>query len=469
MRHFAQWVVAGVWVTGLGLAGCTASSGDAGRGGAGAGGSTASGTNGPTFHKDVEPLLQAHCLSCHSEGQIGGFSLAAYDDAKKLAPLIAMRTASGTMPPFPAQETDECHPRGAWRNDPRLSADQIAMLKAWSDAGAPEGDPKDAPPPFVLAEPGLPNPSLEITAPAPITVTGGGKDQFVCVVYDPQLTETKWLDGLHFVAGNAKVAHHALLFRAPRADVAAQSGGQSQYPCFGAPPGTLLNAWAPGSVPLELPANIGMQMGKDDLIVIQMHYHPRATDEVDQSKVQLRFASSAPKWSYITALIGNAATAADGLLPDPDDKGAPEFLIPANKTSHTEEMTYTIKESDTPVALPILAVGTHMHYVGVDMKFSIERATGNAAQPANECLVETPHWDFNWQRWYQYDLPVESLPTVGPGDTLRMRCTYDNSMQNPFVAQALKDQGLSAPRDVSLGEMTLDEMCLGVAGILVPN
>lgn len=451
------------------VSGCSQSNGDAGHGGAGAGQSTGtSAVNGPTFHKDVEPLLQQHCLSCHTDGQIGGFSLAAYADAKKMSGLIVAKTSKGEMPPFPAQATSECTPRAGWKNDPRLSAEQIAMLKTWSDNGAPEGDPKDAPPPFVLTEPGLANPAMEISAPEPTTVSGT-TDQFVCVVYDPKLSGTQYLDGLHFVAQNTKIAHHALLFRAPRADVAKDSGGKNQYPCFGAPPGTLLNAWAPGSVPLELPADVGMELGASDVIVIQMHYHPRGVDDSDQSKIQLRFTAQKPKWSYMTALIGNAGSAADGLLPDPDDVGAPEFKIPANKAQHVEEMTYTIKPSDTPVALPILAVGTHMHYVGVDMKFSIERATPTDVQPAQECLVQTPHWDFNWQRWYQYDLDIPALPKVGPGDTLRMRCTYDNTMKNPFVAKALSDQGLSAPRDVSLGEMTLDEMCLGVAGILVPN
>jgi hypothetical protein len=42
---------------------------------------------------------------------------------------------------------------------------------------------------------------------------------------------------------------------------------------------------------------------------------------------------------------------------------------------------------------------------------------------------------------------------------------YDNSMENQFVVNALKQQGLSAPRDVYMGETTLDEMCLGAFGI----
>ena len=48
---------------------------------------------------------------------------------------------------------------------------------------------------------------------------------------------------------------------------------------------------------------------------------------------------------------------------------------------------------------------------------------------------------------------------------MRIRCTYDNTIDNPDLAGALAEQGLDAPTDVVLGEGTLDEMCL--AGIAV--
>lgn len=52
-----------------------------------------------------------------------------------------------------------------------------------------------------------------------------------------------------------------------------------------------------------------------------------------------------------------------------------------------------------------------------------------------------------------------------PGDYLYLRCTYDNSMSNPYVVEALAQQRLDAPVPVFLGEETLDEMCLGVFGV----
>ena len=91
------------------------------------------------------------------------------------------------------------------------------------------------------------------------------------------------------------------------------------------------------------------------------------------------------------------------------------------------------------------------------------------AQPADECLLHTPYYDFSWQRGYVYDLPIEDLPIVRPGDRLNMRCTYNNSLENPAVSKALSESGISAPIEVVLGDETLDEMCLFVGQFLTKN
>ncbi|HTJ84767.1 MAG TPA: hypothetical protein VL400_23770 [Polyangiaceae bacterium] len=432
---------------------------------------TGSSSGGPssdvTFHKDIEPILHKTCLGCHRVDQIAGFSLESYEDAKAMSGLMAAQVEARLMPPFHAADTDQCKPTHGFLDDPRLSDDEVALFRAWDDAGAPEGDPADAPPAYVPEDQQLPDTDLEMT-PASGETVDGDDDIFQCVVYDPALTEDKWLDGINIVPGNRKVAHHALLFRVSRADAAAASGGQERFDCFGAPGADLIGAWAPGAKPLELPTDVGMQLTTDDVIVVQMHYHPTGdTSEVDKSSIQLRYIDATPKWSFQFALLGNASSASEGLLADPDDRGEPEFRIPAGAKSHTEDMEFTIPE--TGIEVPVLLVGTHMHYVGYDGRFSVTRANPGPSELADECFVETPAWDFNWQRGYMYDAPISDLPTISTGDVVHMHCEYNNTMGNRFVQQALEQQGLSAPQDVSLGETTLDEMCLGVLGYLLPN
>jgi hypothetical protein len=116
--------------------------------------------------------------------------------------------------------------------------------------------------------------------------------------------------------------------------------------------------------------------------------------------------------------------------------------------------------------LRIYGAGTHMHYVGRGMRVSLTHAATNET----ECLIETPSWDFNWQRGYAYDASaLTDLSTIEQGDVLHLRCQYDNTMGNPFVAAALKEQDLPSPVPVRLGEDTLDEMCLTGLGIIYPR
>src|SRR5579863_7144143 len=67
-----------------------------------------------TCHKDVEPILQAHCQSCHRPGQTAPMSLLSYDSARPWAKAMKNAVLTRKMP-------------------------------QWADAGAPEGDPRAAP------------------------------------------------------------------------------------------------------------------------------------------------------------------------------------------------------------------------------------------------------------------------------------------------------------------------------------
>src|SRR5437879_1715523 len=83
---------------------------------------------GPTFHKDVEAILQQHCQTCHSPGHIAPFSLLTYADAKSVSGLMEKDTTAKIMPPWAAMSTDECTPRFGWKDDHCLSDDEIKAI-----------------------------------------------------------------------------------------------------------------------------------------------------------------------------------------------------------------------------------------------------------------------------------------------------------------------------------------------------
>jgi hypothetical protein len=438
---------------------------------------------GPTFHKDVEPILQKSCMGCHSTGNIAPFALTAYENVKPIAALIASTTRAGTMPPFAVQNTDECTTRFPWKGDIRLSAKELDLLEAWSKAGAPEGDPKDAPSAFVPKSPDLTGKTLEVKPKTPY-VTSGDKDEFRCFVMDPGLTEDTYLNGLQVVPGNSKVVHHAVIMIDKDRQAEKLAGPDGSYPCAGAalPPGKLIDAWAPGSDAIDLPAGVGYPLAKGSLVTMQIHYHPAGTTAApDATRLQLRLDKAKPKYGFSYRFVGNFDFPVNqigmGLLPDPADPKDVKFLIPANSTKHVETEQFTVLGPNPelppfliyPPGARVFSHFLHMHYLGFDQKITLSRATEAPGKPKEECLVHAPGWDFSWQRNYAYDAPIDALPTLEPGDVIRVRCTYNNTTSNPYVAKALAESHMSKPIDVTYGEgETFDEMCLVGLSLIYP-
>jgi hypothetical protein len=436
-----------------------------------------------TFHKDVERILQQSCQPCHVTGGIAPFSLANYGEARPYAALIAAQTSAGRMPPWGAVESAGCAPRFKWKNDVRLTTDAIATLQGWSDQGALEGNPQDAPPPITPVPITLGGAQLELAPSAPYAIVDPAADQFRCFVLDPMLAATSYIDGTFIVPGNPSIVHHALVFADPaRASEALVTDASTRsYDCFGGPGfsnTSLVTAWAPGGVPIEYPADVGAQIDPGTLLVMQVHYHPHsatASLAPDQTKLELRFATSKPGHLASTLLLGNfnsaVATTGNlagiGLLPGPDDPASgPVFDIPPNVKGHTETMQVTVPAGSP--SFRIVGVAGHEHYVGSSVDITLTRRNpAERAAPASDCLLSIPKWDFDWQRFYAYDTPLDALPTAAPGDVLRITCTYDNTMGNTRLASSLRERALSVPQDVKLGETTLDEMCLG-AFLLIP-
>lgn len=425
-----------------------------------------------TWSEHIAPLVAEKCNGCHQAGGIAPLSFESYELAHDWAGRMLLNVEAGTMPPWGARDTDECNPRFEWKDDPRLDDFETNLLRAWVEAGAPEGDPELAAPLPEVASLALQGADLHLAIPAPVEVSGDS-DRFVCFSIDPELAADTWIDGVQVNPGNEAIVHHVLIFADLEGASAAKAGAQGHYDCFGGPgiegDLQLLGAWAPGALPALTPPGVALPLRGGTRLVMQVHYHPTGAGvEVDaDTSVDIRFATQEPEYEGALALIGNfdradieeAGGLGFGLMRGPGDSAmGPEFVIPPNVNDHTETQRFRIPDGSP--TYHIWGAGTHMHYVGRDMKIDIQRAEG-----LDECLVQTPEWDFNWQRMYYYDTPIENTPTARAGDVLRMRCTYDNSMDNVFVREALAARGATSPLEVRLGEETLDEMCLGVFGI----
>ena len=88
----------------------------------------------PTFTRDVAPILQLHCQTCHRPGEAAPFSLLTYEQARPWAKAIKYAVLEKKMPPWFADPQF-----GKFSNDATLTQSDVQTLVAWVDAGAPLG------------------------------------------------------------------------------------------------------------------------------------------------------------------------------------------------------------------------------------------------------------------------------------------------------------------------------------------
>jgi hypothetical protein len=157
----------------------------------------------PTFHKDVQPILQKNCESCHRPGQIGPFSMRTYQELRPWVRAIKTAVVSRRMPPWLADPA-----YGHFNNNRALSQADIDMIAAWADGGAREGDPSDAPSAIDWPEGGFQiKPDVVVDIPA-YDVPATGVIEWVRIAMPAPFKEDTWVTSVEFMPGVPEVVHH---------------------------------------------------------------------------------------------------------------------------------------------------------------------------------------------------------------------------------------------------------------------
>ena len=208
---------------------------------------------GPTFTKDIAPILQENCQGCHRAGQIGPMPLLSYEDTRPWAKSIKKQVAARKMPPYFA------HPSSLpMKSDLNLTDQELNTIVAWVDQGAPKGDPADMPEPRVFDsfEGGwmLKQPDLVLQPLEPFNVGKELDDEYRCYRVPLSLDHDVWLKGVEFKPGDSKVVHHIILFEDVAGRFAAKDDATPEPGCECKDMDTilagtkLLKMWAPGNV-----------------------------------------------------------------------------------------------------------------------------------------------------------------------------------------------------------------------------
>lgn len=386
-----------------------------------------------TYSEQIAPIIYQTCTGCHRPGQIAPFTLMNYDDTVRHALTVNSTVQTRYMPPW--------KPEPGWmpyRDERRLTPEQIALIQQWLADGAPQGDPSKEPPlPHFTDGWQLGQPDLVLEMPVAFSVPADGPDIYRNFVIPTGVTQDKWVTAVELKPSASAVVHHALFFSDTTGNARALDGkdGQPGFPGFGSiftvQNGDIasilsggLGGWVPGTTPAFLPTGIAMPLPKNSDLLIQIHFHPNGIPHVEKTVIGLYFG---PKPNR--SLVQLQAPAFFGIHANID--------IPAGEKDYKVRGSFTL-----PVDVDAVVVAAHMHYLGTSAKLTATLPSGEV-----KILLWIRQWDFRWQGQYTF----QNLVSLPAGTRLDGELTYDNSDSNPFNPN-------SPPRRVTWGEQSTDEM-----------
>ena len=380
-----------------------------------------------TFSRDVLPVLQKSCQECHRPGEAAPFSLLTYEEARPWAKAMKEAVLIRKMPPWFADPHV-----GKFSNDRSLSQQEIATLVAWSDQGAGQGDPADAPPPLHFVEGWrIPKPDVVIEMPNAFHVPAAGVLDLQHIVVPSGFTEDRWVQCAEARPGSPALVHHIVVFtREPgsqwlkdaKIGVPFDPSKRHKRKKDDGVPGEGVAGYAPGALPVQLQPGQAILIKAGSDIVFQIHYTTNGKPGTDRSRLGLVFAPGPPKQRVARLAAYN------------DD-----LKVPAGDPNYRVDSVF-----DLGAEVMLTGMQPHMHYRGKDFEFRAIYPNGQT-----ETLLRVLNYNFSWQ--LSYDL---AKPIPLPKGT-RIQCTahFDNSANNPNNPDPAKD--------VTWGDQTFDEMMIG--------
>ena len=404
-----------------------------------------------TWEADVRPLVEQSCAGCHDGAGIAPFPLATYEQVKMMQGAVRAAVEARRMPPYNAA-------RGCaeYVNDISLSDEQISLIGKWIDQGMQRGTPGTSMQPLDVPMQPQFRVDRTLALPTPYTVEQS-PDDYRCFVLDWPETEDKYVTGFRAVPGNPKVVHHVIAYlAAPErlADVMAEDAADpgDGYRCFGGPGGGVrewIGAWAPGGLGSMYPPDTGLLIPRGSKVVLQVHYNlaPGAVDKTDSTRIEVAIADSVKRRAVLFLWTNPDWVKGIGMKIPAYEKNV-EHAFAFDPTPFMGALTRGAIPSGVGVRL--YSASLHQHLLGTSSRLEILRGDG----VGKECLLDIPRWDFHWQRSYGF----KQGKVLRPGDRLSVTCRWDNSAEHQPLVGGVR----GTPRDVSWGEGTGDEMCLGV-------
>jgi len=390
-----------------------------------------------TFSKDVAPIFQAKCQECHQPNSIAPMALITYQDARPWARAIKERVVARQMPPW---HIDQSVGVQHFKNDMSLSDAQIDTIAKWVDAGAPQGDPKDMPPPKPLVtdnqwqgvKDGFGPPDLVIRS-SEYTMPARHQDVWYRPMSDIPLTEPRWARMVEIRPTNMqgrRIVHHSIAYLVLNNDPEAvntgtANGGVRDF-------GDLVNRrpqlmeWAIGKGYDLFREGTGKLLVPGEKISWDQHLHAVGEEITAGSEIGIWLypkGQEPKKRSYLVGFTGLRQR---------------EFVdIPPNSIAQTDGFT-VLRENTL-----ITNFQPHFHLRGKAMQVEAILPDGS-----NQIVSYVGKFNFNWMTNYIY--ADDAAPVFPKGTVIHVSAWYDNTKANKFNPDP--DQW------VGYGDRTVDEM-----------
>jgi len=375
----------------------------------------ASAASVPAYATDIAPVLVEKCASCHRPGGIGPWAMNSHQMVQGFSPMIREVILTRRMPPWHADPQVN-----RFKHDMSLSIEQAQMLVRWIDAGAPRGAGED--PLLAVVEPDnaweLGEPDLIVDLPAYSVPATGTLDYQILSVDNP-LDHDVWVRAVQIVPSDRQVLHHAIATFGMRDE---PLGIDLGTPIGDALLQSQLMTFVPGNEIYEYPEGTGILVPAGATFFSQMHYTTYGRETVDQTRIGLYFAEEPPEFTLQHYAILNV-----------------DIEIPPGESQDEERAYYQFQKDAV-----IYSLFPHAHYRGRSASFTVIYPDGR-----EELLLSVPHYDFNWQRYFQLEEPLYAPA----GTRLIHSMVYDNSANNP--------SNPDATAQVRFGEQTWEEMLYG--------
>jgi hypothetical protein len=347
-----------------------------------------------TFSRDISRVFQAKCTQCHHAGTAAPMALTTYEEVRPWARSIRQRVASREMPPWHLDKTVGIR---KYKNDLSLSADEIAAVVSWVDAGAPAGNPSDMPP---LQQFGpedvwhIGKPDLVVRMNKTHTMYAKGPDWWIDYFADTGLTEDRWIKAMEVRPGNRRIVHHVVTYVI------------EPNPPEGTPEtGVQLHEYAVGKYGDTFNENTSRLLKAGTRIRFDMHYFAIGEELTDQSEIAFIFypKSFTPKYEVRSQSFRNI----------PND----ELEIPPNSVVRHDGYFRLTRPARIDAFQP------HMHMRGRGMTLEAINLDNTVT-----VLSSVDHFDFNWHVNYLY--ADDAAPLLPAGTVLHIIGTHDNTAAN---------------------------------------